>query len=97
MSGLAQSKLRLSVELFRGFLEGRPDEERWELIDGVPVIVVENGRPIKEFMDKARVDEQDILESARRLRALERMDQIKYAVLERDGTITIIPRKNGGN
>ncbi len=30
---------RLSVELFRGFLEGRPDEERWELIDGVPVMM----------------------------------------------------------
>ena len=39
MSGLAQGKLRLSVELFRGFLEGRPDEERWELIDGVPVMM----------------------------------------------------------
>jgi Uma2 family endonuclease len=31
---------RLSVELFRRFLEGRPDEERWELIDGVAVMMV---------------------------------------------------------
>jgi len=30
---------RLSVELFRGFLEGRPDEEHWELIDGVAVMM----------------------------------------------------------
>jgi len=30
---------RISVELFRGFLEGRPDEERWELIDGVAVMM----------------------------------------------------------
>lgn len=30
---------RLSVELFRGFLESRPDEERWELIDGVAVMM----------------------------------------------------------
>jgi Uma2 family endonuclease len=30
---------RLSVEVFRGFLEGRPDEERWELIDGVAVMM----------------------------------------------------------
>jgi Uma2 family endonuclease len=30
---------RLSVELFRGFLEGRPEEERWELIDGLPVMM----------------------------------------------------------
>ncbi len=30
---------RMSVELFRGFREGRPDEERWELIDGVAVMM----------------------------------------------------------
>ena len=30
---------RLSVELFRGFLAGRPEEERWELIDGVAVMM----------------------------------------------------------
>jgi Uma2 family endonuclease len=40
MAGVAQrSPPRLSLELFRGFLEGRPDEERWELIDGVPVMM----------------------------------------------------------
>jgi Uma2 family endonuclease len=30
---------RLSVDVFRGFLEGRPEEERWELIDGVAVMM----------------------------------------------------------
>src|SRR5712691_3307308 len=40
MAGVAQrSPPRLSVELFRGFLEGRPDEERWELIDGIAVMM----------------------------------------------------------
>jgi Uma2 family endonuclease len=40
MVGAAQrSPPRLSVALFRGFLEGRPDEERWELIDGTPVMM----------------------------------------------------------
>jgi len=29
----------LSIELFRGFLEGRPDEEHWELIDGAAVMM----------------------------------------------------------
>ena len=28
----------LSVEAFRAFYHGRPDEERWELIDGVPMM-----------------------------------------------------------
>ena len=40
MAGAPQRESpRLSVELFRGFLEGRPDEEHWELIDGVAVMM----------------------------------------------------------
>jgi uncharacterized membrane protein YcaP (DUF421 family) len=53
---------------------------------------VENGRPLKELMDKARIDEDDIMSSARASHGLERMDQIKYAVLENNGGISIIPR-----
>jgi Uma2 family endonuclease len=29
----------MSVELFRGFVEGRPDEEHWELIEGVAMMM----------------------------------------------------------
>jgi Uma2 family endonuclease len=35
--GAHRNTPRLSIELFRSFLEGRPDKERWELIDGVAV------------------------------------------------------------
>ena len=34
-----QSPRGLSVEAFRAFYRGRPDDERWELIDGVPARV----------------------------------------------------------
>jgi Uma2 family endonuclease len=40
MAGAPQRKPpRMSVGVFRGFLEGRPDEEHWELIDGVAVMM----------------------------------------------------------
>lgn len=64
--------------------------ERW--LDGVPMIIVENGRPLKELMDKARIDEDDVMTSARASHGLERMEQIKYAVLECSGGISIIPK-----
>ena len=51
------------------------------LMDGQAVIVVENGKTIKRVMDKSRVDDEDILSAARMLHGLERMDQIKYAIL----------------
>ena len=68
-----------------------PRIEKW--LDGTPTIIVENGRPLKDRMDKARVDESDVLTAARHLQGLERMEQIKYAVLERSGGITIIPQE----
>ena len=61
------------------------------LLEGQPLIIVENGRPLRDRMGKARVDEEDVLTAARHLHGLERMEQIKYAVLERNGGITIIP------
>ena len=37
--GAEHRQAGLSVEAFRAFYQGRPDEERWELIDGVPMMM----------------------------------------------------------
>lgn len=66
-----------------------PSMEKW--LDGRPFVIVENGRCLKDRMNKARVDEGDVMEAAREKHGLERMDQIKFAILERGGIITIIP------
>jgi uncharacterized membrane protein YcaP (DUF421 family) len=62
-----------------------------KLLDSVPLLIVENGKMIKENADKERVDEDDILQAARELHGISRIDEIRYAVLERNGTITVIP------
>jgi len=61
------------------------------VIDGVPMIVVENGRPLTGRLRWARITEEEVLEAARRLHGLERLDQIRFAVLEAGGDISIIP------
>ena len=61
------------------------------LLDGQPVIVVNKGKLLHDVMNKTRVDEEDILSAARMNHGLERLDQIKYAILERDGEISIVP------
>lgn len=62
---------------------------RW--LDGTPTLVVENGRPLRARLAEARLQEDDILQAARQGQGLERMDQIKYAILEPNGKISIIP------
>lgn len=64
-----------------------------QLVEGVPLVIVEDGRLLRERMDKERVDETDILAAARQTQGVERMDQIKYAVLERNGGITVIAKR----
>jgi uncharacterized membrane protein YcaP (DUF421 family) len=65
-------------------------------IDGVPVVLVEQGQPMRDRMRRSQVDERDILEAARSAHGLERFDQIRYAVLERGGDISVIPESSGG-
>lgn len=71
-----------------------PGLEKW--LDGRPFIIVEDGKCLKERMNKARVDEGDVMEAARERHGLESMEQIKFAILERGGIITIIPKSGTG-
>jgi uncharacterized membrane protein YcaP (DUF421 family) len=80
----------LTIELVLSILKERvPFLDK--LLDGVPMVVVDHGRLLRDRMRKARIDEGDILEAARRLQGIERLDQIKYAVLEVSGGITVVP------
>ena len=63
-----------------------------KLLNDSPTLLLERGRVIEERAREFRVDEDDILQEARSSQGLERLDQIKYAVLERDGQISIIPQ-----
>jgi uncharacterized membrane protein YcaP (DUF421 family) len=45
-----------------------PRVEKW--LEGVPVVLVEHGRPLSEHMRKSRVDVSDVLSAARRDRAV---------------------------
>jgi len=62
-----------------------------KILDGVPVVLVDHGRPLTDRLERTRLDESDILAAAREAQGLERMEQIKYAVLERDGKISVVP------
>jgi uncharacterized membrane protein YcaP (DUF421 family) len=59
------------------------------LVDGTPLVLLERGQWHTETMEKMRIQEQDVMAMARD-NGLERLDQIAYAVLERNGEISII-------
>jgi uncharacterized membrane protein YcaP (DUF421 family) len=60
-------------------------------LDGTPTILIEDGKLDQHAMKQSRVEEADILEAARQLQGLETLAQVKHAVLETNGAISIIP------
>lgn len=71
-------------------------KERWPrlgtITEGKPLVVVHDGQPLDQAMKWARIDVGDVLEEARATQGLERLEQVRYAILERDGSISIIPQ-----
>lgn len=59
----------------------------------LPIIseLVQHGQPIERALRVMRIDETDILAAARQSQGLERMDQIRFAMLEKSGGISIVP------
>lgn len=69
---------------------------RWKkfdrLTEGVPLVIVEDGRLLDDRMGKERISKDEVLEAAREFHGLDGLDQVKYAILERNGKITVIPK-----
>ncbi|MEZ6877318.1 DUF421 domain-containing protein [Enterobacter sp. KBR-315C3_2022] len=64
------------------------------ILDGTPVILVEDGVPLADKLRKVDVSCDDILVSARQNNGITDLHKIKYAILERNGHISIIPYEN---
>lgn len=63
-----------------------------KFLNDVPLLLIEDGHMHQDRLKRVRVTEDDILEQARAQLGVERMEQIKYAILERSGGITVIPK-----
>lgn len=62
------------------------------VLEGRAVLLVDEGELLQERMRKAKVDKYDVMEAARNSHGLEELSQVKYAVLERSGGISVIPK-----
>ena len=59
------------------------------VLDGEPIILVQDGRPIDKNLRRERITEDEIAASAR-VQQIETLDQIRWAVLETNGQISFI-------
>jgi uncharacterized membrane protein YcaP (DUF421 family) len=61
------------------------------IVDGTPMVLLQKGQWHIEAMDGTLIKDDDVMAAARE-RGLETLDQIDYAVYERSGEISVIPR-----
>ena len=64
-------------------------------LDGEPIIVVQDGKLIERNMRRERLTVEELLVEARGQQVTS-VEQIAWAVLETNGTISIIPKGAGG-
>jgi uncharacterized membrane protein YcaP (DUF421 family) len=67
-----------------------PRATRW--FEGMPLPLVKEGHVLQENLDKARVDEEEILAAARMTQGVDRMDKIRTATVENDGKVSVVQK-----
>jgi uncharacterized membrane protein YcaP (DUF421 family) len=71
---------------------------RWpwfdQLIEPPPTAVVEDGKVIKEALDKEGLSVEDV-EMAIREHGVDKLSDVKEAVLENDGSISVVTKSSG--
>ena len=71
-------------------------EGRWpgfgRVMGSLPVVIVEHGRLLDDRAKQEGVTLSEILAAGREHHGLERLEQFKYAILERHGGISVVPQ-----
>ena len=62
------------------------------LIDGTPILLLKDGEWQLQSIKQAHIDDTDVMAAARGKNVMT-LDDIKYAVLERNGALSIIKKK----
>ena len=82
----------IGIDIVMSLVKRRfPGFDQWA--DSVPAVIVKGGKVQQEVMRNERVDESDLISAAREKQGLSEIDEIDYAVLEKSGDITVIPKK----
>ena len=80
----------VAIDFVLGYFKDRsPAASR--LLDDIPTVLVRNGEVNRAALRRERIDEEDIMEAARRQLGLEHFGEVRFAILERTGGISVIP------
>jgi uncharacterized membrane protein YcaP (DUF421 family) len=62
------------------------------VLEGHPLVLIENGKPVEHNLKSQRLALDEVLAEAR-VQQVASMDEIRWAILETSGSISVIPKK----
>ena len=66
------------------------------ILDGSPTVLISRGELDNDALRRSRVELEDVLQAARQQHGLKRLHEIGFAILEVDGSLSIIPAEGRG-
>jgi uncharacterized membrane protein YcaP (DUF421 family) len=63
------------------------------VLEGQPIVIVEDGKPIAKNLKRERLTVEELTEEAR-TQQIGSLDDVRWAVLETNGTISFIPKSS---
>jgi uncharacterized membrane protein YcaP (DUF421 family) len=63
------------------------------VLDGQPIVVVEDGKPIERNLHRERLSLEDLMEEARQ-QQIASLDEVQWAVMETSGAISFIKKSD---
>jgi uncharacterized membrane protein YcaP (DUF421 family) len=91
--GLTVVATLLTVNLIMSLIKQRSVRIE-NILEGVPIVIFDEGKPLHDRMNRERIDEGDILAAARMQHGIDSLDQVRTAIIERSGGISIIPKQS---
>lgn len=61
------------------------------MVDGTPLVILKDGQWQAETMRVMRIEDDDVMAAAR-TKGMKTLDEIKYAILERNGALSVIKK-----
>ena len=62
------------------------------VLDGLPIVVVEDGRPVEKNLHRERLSIEDLMEEARQ-QQIASLDEIQWGVLETSGSMSFMKKE----
>src|SRR6266536_321376 len=81
------------LQVFTSYLSFRFSFLR-PLREGIPIVLVQDGKPIDANLRRERLTVDEVMEEARSSAQISSLDEIQYAIIESNGSISFLEKKS---